>query len=79
MAHQEAARVARGLPGELHPRDHRLFGGVVRMDGVPLWGRLFYRLARQHPGDQRDWPAIDAWADEVAGALASSPLDAGSR
>jgi hypothetical protein len=38
--------------------------------GVPLWGRLFYLLARQLPGGHRDWPAIEKWADEVAEALA---------
>lgn len=73
MAGKEIARVTEGLPGELHPRDHRLFGGVVRMEGVPLWGRLFYLLARQRPGDHRDWAAIEAWADGIAEAL-TTPL-----
>ncbi|RBY80795.1 flavodoxin domain-containing protein [Blastococcus sp. TF02A-26] len=72
MARQEVARVASGLPRELRPRDHRLFGGVVRMDGVPLWGRVFYLLARQRAGDHRDWAAIEAWADGIAAALPSA-------
>ena len=79
MARQERTRVARGLPVELRPQDHRVFGGVVRMDGVPLWGRLFYLLARQRPGDHRDWPAIDSWADGIAAALPSATPATGSR
>jgi len=79
MARQETARVARGLPDELRPQDHRLFGGVVRMEGVPLWGRLFYLLVRQRPGDHRDWAAIEAWADEIARSLRSSTSGGGAR
>ncbi|MGY1753390.1 flavodoxin domain-containing protein [Blastococcus sp. SYSU D01042] len=79
MARQEVVRVARGLPRELRPEDHPLFGGVVHMDGVPLWGRLFYALARQRPGDHRDWAGIEAWADQVAATLVSPVRDAGAR
>jgi menaquinone-dependent protoporphyrinogen oxidase len=39
------------------------------MRGVPLWGRLFYRLTGGRPGDHRDWPAIEAWAAEIARSL----------
>ncbi|WP_029432345.1 flavodoxin domain-containing protein [Blastococcus sp. URHD0036] len=78
MASQEVARIAQGLPADLAPRDHRLFGGVVHMDGVPLWGRLFYLLARQRAGDHRDWPAVTAWADGIAAALPARSAGAGS-
>ncbi|WP_409332754.1 flavodoxin domain-containing protein [Trujillonella humicola] len=77
MGRQELARIARGLPRHPPPRDHRLFGGVVGMRGVPLWGRLFYRATGERPGDHRDWPAVEAWADGIAAALA--PSSAGTR
>ncbi|SEO83368.1 flavodoxin domain-containing protein [Trujillonella endophytica] len=78
LARQEVARIAQGLPRDLRPREHRAFGGVVRMDGVPLWGRLFYRLARQRAGDHRDWAAIESWADDIAAALRPAPAPATS-
>jgi len=69
LARQELARIARGFPAGLDVRGHRLFAGVVVTDGVPLAGRVFWRAVGGHPGDQRDWPAIDRWADDVAAEL----------
>ncbi|MGY1669791.1 flavodoxin domain-containing protein [Geodermatophilus sp. SYSU D00710] len=69
LARQELARIGQGLPRGLRARSHRLFAGVVYVEGVPLWGRLFYRAVGQHPGDHRDWAAIDRWAREVATEL----------
>lgn len=71
LARQEVQRVEQDLPRALHPRSHRLVAGVVRTRGVPLWGRLFYRAVGQRPGDHRDWPAIDAWARQVAEQIAA--------
>jgi menaquinone-dependent protoporphyrinogen oxidase len=73
LAAQEAVRVAQGFPAGFHARQHEVFGGVVRMHGVPLWGRLFYRLAGARPGDHRDWAAIERWAACVAAALREAP------
>ncbi|MGY1731618.1 flavodoxin domain-containing protein [Geodermatophilus sp. SYSU D01045] len=73
LARQEAARLEQDLPRGLRPRSHRLFAGVVRTRGVPLWGRLFYRAVGQHPGDHRDWPAIDGWARQMAAELTATP------
>ncbi|MGY1833094.1 flavodoxin domain-containing protein [Geodermatophilus sp. SYSU D01180] len=73
LARQEVARLERDLPRGLRPRSHRLFAGVVRTRGVPLWGRLFYRAVGQRPGDHRDWAAIDGWARQVARDLAGLP------
>ncbi|MCW0212138.1 MAG: flavodoxin domain-containing protein [Pseudonocardia sp.] len=74
LAAQEVRRVERGFPAGLRPRDHRLFGGIVRFAGLPLWGRLFYRfVAGGRPGDHRDWAAVEAWAGTVATAPAASP------
>ncbi|GAY07355.1 flavodoxin-like protein [Pseudonocardia sp. N23] len=74
LAAQEIRRVERGFPPGLRPRDHRLFGGIVEFDGMPLWGRLFYRfVAGGRPGDHRDWSAIRAWAATVAAELRAGP------
>ncbi|WP_345414446.1 flavodoxin domain-containing protein, partial [Pseudonocardia xishanensis] len=67
MAAQEIRRVEQGFPPGLRPRAHRLFGGIVQFDTMPLWGKLFYRfVAGGRPGDHRDWPVIEAWAFTVA-------------
>lgn len=67
MAAREIRRVEQRFPPGLRPRAHRLFGGIVLLDTMPLWGRLFYRfVAGGRPGDHRDWPAIEAWAFDVA-------------
>jgi menaquinone-dependent protoporphyrinogen oxidase len=69
MAAREARRIERQFPAGLELRDHRLFGGIVEMAGVPLWGRAFYRMTGGRSGDHRDWPAINAWATGIADAL----------
>jgi menaquinone-dependent protoporphyrinogen oxidase len=77
LAAQEIRRVERGFPPGLRPEDHHLFGGIVRFDGMPLWGRLFYRfVAGGRPGDHRDWPAVESWAATVATDL--RPAQSGS-
>jgi menaquinone-dependent protoporphyrinogen oxidase len=65
MTTLEVRRVEEGFPAGFRPREHRFFGGVVEMKGVPLWGRLFWRLIGGSPGDHRDWPGITAWAGDV--------------
>lgn len=55
--------------GELRPRGHRLFSGVVKPSQFPLAGRIFLHLAGGRYGDFRDWPAIDGWALEIADQL----------
>jgi menaquinone-dependent protoporphyrinogen oxidase len=65
----ERTRVAQAFPAGFEPRGHRVFGGIIQMSGTPLWGRLFYRLTGGRPGDHRDWPAIEAWAEEIARSL----------
>ncbi|MGY2002680.1 flavodoxin domain-containing protein [Blastococcus sp. SYSU DS1024] len=79
LADQERARLDRALPSALRPRAHQLFSGLIATQGLPLWGRLFHLLIRDRPGDRRDWAAIEAWADDVAEALASSAAGTGSR
>ncbi len=55
--------------GDLRPRGHRLFSGVVKPSQFPLASRIFLRLAGGRYGDFRDWPAIDRWALEIADEL----------
>jgi menaquinone-dependent protoporphyrinogen oxidase len=55
--------------GDLRPRGHRLFSGVVKPSQFPLASRIFLRLAGGRYGDFRDWPAIDGWALEIADQL----------
>jgi len=62
----EITRVEQQFPAALRGRDHRLFAGVVRMAGLALWGRIFWRLIGGRDGDHRDWAAIDRWAAGVA-------------
>jgi len=73
VARREAERVERQFPTTMIMREHRVFGGVVEMRGVPLWGRLVYRLTGARPGDQRDWPSIETWARNIAAALTAVP------
>jgi menaquinone-dependent protoporphyrinogen oxidase len=65
------------LSAAIHPRDHRVFLGAYDPSDPP---RTFAeRIVRMMPaaknvlpaGDFRDWDAIEAWAREVAAALAS--------
>ncbi len=66
MAELEARRVAEQFPTGISLREHRIFGGIIDMRSTPLWGKAFYRLTGGRPGDHRDWPAIEAWASDIA-------------
>ncbi len=70
------------LSAAIGPRDHRIFAGAFDPKDPPR--SMSERLVRMMPaaknilpaGDFRDWDAIEAWAREVAAALAS-PVVAG--
>ncbi|MET0763922.1 MAG: flavodoxin domain-containing protein [Blastococcus sp.] len=66
LAGSELHKIEQRFPGGRRPRDHRMFAGIVDLRQVPLWGRLFFRAAGGRSGDQRDWPAVEAWATEIA-------------
>ena len=72
VARGEARHVERQFPVGFAAWEHRVFAGVVEMRGVPLWGRLAYRLTGAQAGDHRDWPAVESWARNVAAALTSA-------
>ena len=50
----------------LHPRDYRVFAGVIDLDHWPAWGRLLFKALGGHAGDNRQWRDIDAWAEAIA-------------
>ena len=55
----------------LHPRGYRVFAGVIDLDHWPAWGRLLFKALGGHAGDNREWPDVDAWADEIAQELSA--------
>ena len=59
----------------IHPRDYRVFAGVIDLEHWPAWGRLLFKALGGHSGDNRQWPDIDAWAERIAQELspAASP------
>jgi menaquinone-dependent protoporphyrinogen oxidase len=68
-------RKVEALAGRIHPREHRVFAGAFDPTDPPKG--MAERLVRKLPmakgvlptGDFRDWPAIEAWAREIIGAL----------
>jgi menaquinone-dependent protoporphyrinogen oxidase len=66
----------------IHPRDHRVFSGAFDPNDPPR--AVSERIVRMMPaakgilppGDFRDWPAIEAWAREIAAAV-MSPVPVG--
>jgi menaquinone-dependent protoporphyrinogen oxidase len=64
-----------GLRDAIHPRDEKVFFGAVDPAARPIG--FAERVVSLMPaakdgipkGDFRDWPAIDAWADEIASDL----------
>ncbi len=70
------------LRDAVHPRGEMVFFGAVDPAAKPIG--LAERLVSVVPagkdafpkGDFRDWPAIDAWADEIAGVLSTTAAGA---
>ena len=73
-------RKVEALAALIHPREHRVFTGAFDPNDPPK--AMSERLVRMVPGsrnilpegDFRDWPAIDAWAQEIARALTELPV-----
>jgi menaquinone-dependent protoporphyrinogen oxidase len=53
----------------LHPRGYRVFAGVINLEHWPAWGRLLCKAFGGRDGDNRNWPHIDEWAEEIAALL----------
>lgn len=58
------------LLAQTRARDHRLFPGKLVRPDLSWSQRFMLRLVPQLEGDWRDWGAVEAWADEIAAALA---------
>jgi menaquinone-dependent protoporphyrinogen oxidase len=56
------------LRDAIHPRDTRIFFGALDYTQFGFPERMFAK--RMPQGDFRDWDEIDAWAEEIARALA---------
>lgn len=50
----------------VHPREYRVFAGVIDLDQWPAWGRLLFKALGGHAGDNRQWSDIDAWAEQIS-------------
>ncbi len=61
---------ALGRFGDLEPRTTAVFGGVVHPE------QLRFPFSHMPASDARDWDAIRAWADEVAGIASRTPAPA---
>jgi menaquinone-dependent protoporphyrinogen oxidase len=65
LAAREEDHVIGELIGDLRPRGHRLFSGVIEPGHLSRAGRVKFRAMGLRYGDHRDWPAVDAWAREI--------------
>jgi menaquinone-dependent protoporphyrinogen oxidase len=68
------------LAATIHPRDHAVFLGAFDPDDPPkAMSERFVRLLPISskilpPGDFRNWDAIEAWAKEIAAAMAPAAV-----
>lgn len=53
----------------LHPRDYRVFAGVIDLEHWPAWGRLLFKALGGHAGDNRHWSDIDSWAEDISSEI----------
>ena len=53
----------------LHPRDHRQFSGALDPKKLGFLERQMVKAVKAPTGDFRDWVDIEAYAEEIAGAL----------
>jgi menaquinone-dependent protoporphyrinogen oxidase len=56
------------------PREIAFFGGKIDLDKLHLGEKLIIKAVRAQAGDFRDWNAVEAWAREIAVALAGQSL-----
>jgi menaquinone-dependent protoporphyrinogen oxidase len=52
-------------------REHKLFGGALKPDQMSFGERLLAK-AMKLSGDNREWPAIEAWADRIRTELTNA-------
>lgn len=61
---------AASLVEQTHARGHRVFAGSLDKHELGIGERAMVAAFRAPEGDFRPWPEIDAWAGEIAAALA---------
>lgn len=71
LTHKEPKRIAE-VRSAMRPRDYRVFQGVIGKHQWPFWSRLLFHAFGGRFGDHRDWPVIEAWADQIALTLVRS-------
>ncbi|MFC8272714.1 flavodoxin domain-containing protein [Streptomyces sp. NPDC057271] len=67
------------LVDAVRPREHRRFSGVIRREHLDRRGAVLFRLLGCRYGDHRDWAAVEAWADDIAGQLRELPAHGPAR
>jgi menaquinone-dependent protoporphyrinogen oxidase len=70
LTHKEPKRIAQ-VCSAVHPREYRVFQGVIEKHQWPFWSRCLFRAFGGRFGDHREWPVVDAWADQNVLALGS--------
>jgi menaquinone-dependent protoporphyrinogen oxidase len=68
LTHKEPKRIAE-MRSAVQLREYRVFQGVIRKHQWPFWSRMLFHAFGGRFGDHRDWPEIEAWADQIALAL----------
>ncbi len=78
--HRAIGRLVRYEPRQIgefrnavHPREYRVFAGVIQRHQWPLPSRLFVDAFGGRLGDNRNWAAIDGWAENIARTLTNPP------
>jgi menaquinone-dependent protoporphyrinogen oxidase len=62
------------MVGATRARGHRLFAGRLDRGDLGFGERAIARMVKAPYGDFRDWPAIAAWAEEIAAVLEPVPV-----
>ncbi len=68
LTRKEPKRIAE-VRFAVQPREYRVFQGVIHQHQWPFWPRILFHAFGGRFGDHRDWPVIEAWADQIALAL----------
>ena len=63
----------------VRPLDYRVFAGRIERHQWPLPSRMLYHAFGGRMGDNRDWDAIDEWADGISRVLTDHPAPAEAR
>jgi menaquinone-dependent protoporphyrinogen oxidase len=67
--HEEQPRQLKAFREAFHPKDHRVFFGALDVGSLGFAERMVVKAVKAPTGDFRDWDAIRAWADAIAGEL----------